>query len=186
MPFVGKVEVDHSGCELGVPQGALDETRVHAGFQQMGGVRMAEGMDGDTCFDDAGSLFGGPEGALDTGATHGGGRWRTVLVIPSGGGKEPRGVMRSFPGGAQQRERLGGQGDVAVFGALAAVDMDLEALAVNIGDLKVKGCMESESQARDGGEGDLVVQGCRGGAEPPDLLHAEDGGETVCGVRTDE
>jgi len=66
------------------------------------------------------------------------------------------------------------------------MDMDLESLPVNIGDLKVKGFMESESQAIDGGEVDLVVQGCRGGEEPPDLLHTEDGGETVRGLSPKE
>ena len=92
----------------------------------------------------------------------------------------------SFPVSAEQSEGLFGQGDVPVFGTLAAVDMDLEALAVNIRDLKVKGFMEPEAQAVDGGEGDLVVQGGGGGKEPPDLLHTEDSGETVCSLRAQE
>jgi hypothetical protein len=37
------------------------------------------------------------------------------------------------------------------------MDMDLEALAIDVGDLEVEGLMEPESQAGDGGEGDLVV-----------------------------
>jgi hypothetical protein len=37
------------------------------------------------------------------------------------------------------------QGDVPVFGALAAVDMDLEALAIDVGDLEGKGFMEPQS-----------------------------------------
>jgi hypothetical protein len=59
------------------------------------------------------------------------------------------------------------------------MDMDLEALAIDVRDLEGEGFMEAEAQAVDGGEGDLVVQ--RGGRlqEPPDLLHTEDGGETV-------
>ena len=181
-----RCKVEHGGFELGVPQGALDETGVHAGFEQMGGVGMPQGMDGDAHFGDAGSLFGCAEGALDTGATHGGGRRRTLVVIPPGGGKEPGGVPMGFPGGAEQREGLGGQGDVPVFGALAAVDMDLEALAIDVGDLQGEGFMEPEAQAIDGGEGDLVVQGGGGREEPPDLLHTEDGGETVGGLRAQE
>src|SRR2546427_10425487 len=123
----------------------------------MGGVRMAEGMDGHACFGDAGSLFGCAEGALDTGPTHGGGRRRTVFLIPPGGGKEPGFVTMGFPVGAQQSQRIFGQGDVTVLGALSSVDMDLEALAVNIGDLKGEGFMEPEAQAIDGSEGDLIV-----------------------------
>jgi hypothetical protein len=64
--------------------------------------------------------------------------------------------------------------------------MDLEALAVHSGALQGEGCIEPEASARDGGEGDLVVQGGGGLEEPSDLLHTEDGGETVCGVRAHE
>ena len=147
---------------------------------------MPEGMDGHACFGDPGPVFGGTEGALDTGATHGGGCGRTLLVIPPGGGKEPGFVTGRFPVGAQQSERIYGQGDVPVFGALAAVDMDLETLAIDVGNLQGEGFMEPESHARDSGEGDLVVQGGGGREEPPDLLHTEDGGETVGGVRVHE
>jgi hypothetical protein len=105
---VGEVEIEHGGVELGMPQVALDEPGIHAGFEQMSSVRMAEGVDGDTGFGDTGALFGFAEGALDTGATHGGGRRRTVGVIPPGGGQEPGGVPRGFPVGAEQSQRLGG------------------------------------------------------------------------------
>jgi len=40
MPCVGEVEGDHRGFELCVPQVALDETGIHAGFEQMRGVGM--------------------------------------------------------------------------------------------------------------------------------------------------
>ena len=143
-------------------------------------------MDGDARFGDPGAVFGFAEGALDTGATHGGGRRRTLGVIAPGGGKEPGRVPMGFPVGAEQSQGICGQGDVPVFGALAAVDMDLEALAIDVGDLQGEGFMEPEAQAIDGGEVDLVVQGGGGREEPPDLLHTEDGGETVCGLRAQE
>ena len=91
-----------------------------------------------------------------------------------------------FPGGAEQSQGILGQGDVPVFGALAAVDMDLEALAIDVRDLQGEGFLEPEAQAVDGGAVDLVVQGGSGGKEPPDLLHTEDGGETVCSLRAQE
>ena len=91
-----------------------------------------------------------------------------------------------FPGGAEQDQRLFGEGNVPVFGALAAVDMDLETRAIAVGNLEEEGFVASESQARDGREVDLVVQGSGRMEEPPDLLHTEDGGETVSGLRTKE
>jgi hypothetical protein len=66
------------------------------------------------------------------------------------------------------------------------MDLALEARAIEVRDLEAEGFMEPAAQARDGGEVDLVVQ--RGGRleEPPDLLHPEDGGETVGGWRPEE
>ena len=62
------------------------------------------------------------------------------------------------------------------------MDMDLEALAVNIGDLQEEGCLESEAQAIDGGEIRLVVEGGGGREESLALLHTADGGEPVGGL----
>lgn len=185
-PLVGKVAVEHRGFELRGPQGALDEPRMHAGFQQMGGVRMSEGMDGHPGFGEAGSLFGDAAGAWDTGATQRGSRRRTLGVLPPGGGKKPSGVPMSCPVGAKPREGISGQGNVAVFGALATMDMDLEALAIDIGGLKRESFVEPEAQAIDRGKGGLVGQ--RGGRreERPNLLDTEDGGEPVFGSCTQE
>lgn len=135
MPFVGEVEVEHGGFELGMSQVALNEAGIHASFEQMGGIRMPQGMDGDTYFGEPSSLFGFAEGALDTGATHRGGCGRTVSLVAPRGGKEPGGVTMGFPVRAEQCEGILRQGDVPVFGALTAVDMDLEALAIDVGDL---------------------------------------------------
>ena len=100
LPCVGEVERDHGGFELGMPQGALDEARIDAGFKEMGGVRMSESMDSDTGLGEPGSLFGGAEGALDPGATHRGGCGRTLSLVAPRGGKEPGRVPRGFPGGS--------------------------------------------------------------------------------------
>ena len=143
-------------------------------------------MESDAHFGEPSTVFGFTEGALDTGATQGIGSRRALLLIAPRGGKAPGLVPVGFPGSAEQREGLFRQGDVAVFGALTAVDMDLEALAIDGRDLQEEGCMEPQSSAVDGGAGDLVVQGGGAREEPPDLLHTEDGGETVGGVRANE
>jgi hypothetical protein len=64
--------------------------------------------------------------------------------------------------------------------------MDLETLAIDVGDLKEEAFVEPEAQAIDGGEVRLVVEGGGRLQEPPDLLDTEDGGETVGGVRPNE
>jgi hypothetical protein len=106
---------------------------------------MPEGMDGDTHFGDTGSLCGFAEGALDTGATHRGSRRRPWDVIAPGGGKEPGGVTMGFPGGAEQHEGICGPGDVPVFGALATMDLDLEALTIDVRDLRGESLMKPEA-----------------------------------------
>jgi hypothetical protein len=143
-------------------------------------------MDGHAGFAHAGSLCGCAEGALDAGSTHGGGSRRTVLVIAPGGRKEPGGVTMGFPGGAQQRERICGQRDLTVLGALAAMDMDLEALSVNIGDLQEEGFMEPKAQTIDCGEVDLSVERCSRLEDTSDFFNTEDSGKMVCGLRAQE
>jgi hypothetical protein len=86
------------------------------------------------------------------------------------------------PGGSQQREGLFGEGDVALFGPLSPVDLDLEARAIDGRDLEGEGFMEPESHAGDGGEGALVVQGGSPREEAPHFFTTEDGGEAVCGL----
>jgi hypothetical protein len=132
---------------------------VHASFEPRGGGGMPEGRDGHTRLGHAGTVCGGTEGALATGPAHGRGRCGTVVVIPPGGGQEPGRMTRGVPGGASQSAGICGQRDVPVCGALAAVAMDLEARAIEVGDLQGEGFLASESQARDGGEGDWVVSG---------------------------
>ena len=84
-------------------QVALDQPGIHAGFEQMGGVGMPQGMDGHACVGAPGTWFRCAEGTLDTAPTHGGGCGRTVVVIAPGGGKEPGLVTRGFPVGAEER-----------------------------------------------------------------------------------
>src|SRR5262245_49717725 len=64
--------------------------------------------------------------------------------------------------------------------------MDLEALAIHVGARKVQGLMESEAQARDSGEVDLVVERGGGGERPADFFHPEDGREPGGGGRANE
>jgi hypothetical protein len=62
------------------------------------------------------------------------------------------------------------------------MDMDLEALTVEVRNLQGEGFMEPESQAIDGGEVDLIMQGCGRLEETPDFLDTENGGKAVLGL----
>ena len=103
-------------------------------------------MESDAHFGEPSTLFGFTEGALDTGATQGIGSRRALLLIAPRGGKAPGLVPVGFPGSAEQREGLFRQGDVAVFGALPAVDMDLEALAIDGRDLQERAAWSRSPQ----------------------------------------
>jgi hypothetical protein len=159
MPFGGEGYGEQGGGAVWRPQGAREEARIDAGCKKRRGLRMPAGRDGATGLAEPGALFGAPEGALDTGATPRGGGRRTLSWGAPRGRQEPGPVPVRVPGGAEPREGLGGQRDVAVLGALAAVDMALEARALARGALQAEGCLAAESQARDRGEGDLGMQG---------------------------
>jgi hypothetical protein len=66
------------------------------------------------------------------------------------------------------------------------MDMNLEARAVDVDNLQIERCMESEAQAIDGGEGDSIGQGGSGFEETMDFLDTEDGGQAVFGLRAHE
>jgi hypothetical protein len=66
------------------------------------------------------------------------------------------------------------------------VALALEALAINVGDLQVECLVEPQCQARDGGEGDLVVPGCGSLEERPAFFPPENRRETVGGLRAHE
>jgi hypothetical protein len=66
------------------------------------------------------------------------------------------------------------------------MDMDLEALAIDVGDLEGEGFVEPESQAVDGREVDLVMQGCGGLEQTPNFFHTEDSREAVCGLSANQ
>ena len=110
MALVGEMQIDHGGFESGVSEVALDEAEVATGFEQMGGVGMPEGRDGDASFGHAGAAFGLAEGALDTVSTHRLSGARALFLIASGGGQEPGLVTGGCPGGSEPRQGILRQG----------------------------------------------------------------------------
>jgi hypothetical protein len=160
MTFLRQRQRDHGGFKPSVPQGELDEAEVDAGCEERGGGSMSEGMAGHTQFGKASAACGGAEGPLDAVAAHGKSGGRTLFVIPPGGRKAPGGVVVGFPIGPEHSQSVCGQRNLPVLGARASMDLDDHTLRVNVGTLKGEGFVEPESQAVDGGAGDLMGQGC--------------------------
>ena len=117
------------------------------------------------------------EGALDAGAFHGPVGGGGLAVIAAGGGEEPGGVAMGGPVFAEGLEGTRRQGDEAVLGALAAMDMDHHAGGVDVTDLEVEALGESEAERVDGPEVGAVVGRADGGDESSDLVDGEDVGE---------
>ena len=110
-------------------EGLLDEREGHPGFEQVGGVAVAQRMDVGALVDAA--LFDrAHEGALEARAGDGfEGRVRL-----GSRGEEPEGMAMRAPVGAEEIECGIGERDVAILAAFA-VDVEQLAVAVNIGEL---------------------------------------------------
>jgi hypothetical protein len=78
------------------------------------------------------------------------------------------------------------QGDRAVLGALAAVDVDHVARALDIAHLKGPRFLEAQPTAVDGGEGDAIGQGSGGMEETVHFFQAEESWEAVCRLGSHE
>jgi hypothetical protein len=79
------------------------------------------------------------------------------------------------PIAAEQEEGGLGERDVAIFGALAAVDMDHHASGVDIGDFEVETFMKSEAAGIYRSEISIVLKGLDSGQNASDFFHAQDG-----------
>ncbi len=71
------------------------------------------------------------------------------------------------------------QGDVAVFGPLAAMNVDHHPPAVDVADLEVQPLAQSQAQRVNGPEIGPVVGRADRGDEPPDFLDGEHVGEPL-------
>ena len=122
-------------------------------------------------------------------------------MIAAGGGEEPGGMTMGGPVAAEGLEGAGRQRDEAVLGALAAMDVDHHAGAVDVADLEVEALGEPEAERVDGPEVGAVVGRADGGDEASDLVGGEDvreaflpgdaealegGPVSRCGVRIEE
>jgi len=78
----------------------------------------------------------------------------------------------SRPIAAQQVKGGLGQRHIAILGALAVVDMDHHAAAVDIGDFEMESFKKSEAAGVDGGEIGIVMEGLDAGKNASDFFDA--------------
>ena len=72
LALLGEMQIDHGGFKLRVAHVSLNDAQIHPGFEQMGGIRMAQGVHRDALFADARLELGLAEGALHAAFGHGG------------------------------------------------------------------------------------------------------------------
>lgn len=185
MALGGQVQIDHGGVEAVMPEVLLDAANVDTGFEQMSGITVAKGMDGNPFFKI--ELCHSPsQGALDGGFFHRHGCRGTFFAASPELWKDQAWVAMGRPIVTQGVQGDLGQGDIPVLGALAAMDMDAHALFVNIADLQVQGFVEPQSTGINGGEIGFVLRGGNGAENSLDFIDTEHRGQAVFPFDMDE
>lgn len=129
-------------------------------------------MDRNALFEYPGGPLGLAKGTLDAALGHRLGRLMGIVSLVTAGWEDKPGVAVSKPIAAQPVEGRLGQLDVAVLGALAAVDMDHHARAIDIGDFEMARFVKAQAAGVDGGEKDVVREVLDVGQNATDLFAA--------------
>lgn len=125
----GQVSVD-SGCGRGsMSQIALDDAQVYPGFQQMGGVRMSEGMNGDL-FVNAAFSHSCMESSLKATLMC----WFCVLIP---GREEPDRVAMNAPVPTEHMQAGLREWHITIFIAFGLMNVQHLTLPIDITDLQV-------------------------------------------------
>jgi len=66
--------------------------------------------------------------------------------------------------------------DISIFCALAPVDMDHHAVAIDIGDFEIECFMQPQTAGVDGGKVGIVLEGFNMGQDAADFFNTEIGG----------
>jgi hypothetical protein len=186
LTLLGKVEIDHGGFELGMAHVALDDPQVDSGFEEMGGIGVTQGMDGDGLFSDACSNLGPTEGTLDTAFGHGRGSGVCSITASAKSREEEAGVTVGGPIASEQLEGGKGERDVAILGTLSPVDMDHHASGIDIGDFEMETFVESQAAGIDGGKIGVILGGFDLGKNGSDFFMAENGRKASFGLGSED
>ena len=159
---VGYVSVTQGGADGTVTQKDLQDADIGAGFQQMSGKAVTQGMHGDPLRQ---TRLGDD---LPQNLVHCGGSNMTLRFLT----REQ--VLSLRPGClvvlAQQNQKALSQHDVAVFFTFSRTDMDAHPLTVNIGDAKSAYFRNPETGGIGGGNDGFIFNRADGLKNPEELL----------------
>ena len=155
--FGGQVGIEGGGFGGVMAEILLDEPEVDTGFQQVGGVGVAQGVDAGFLAEAAGPKSGA-KGILDVADGHGSFGGGTVNATPSGSGENPNRVAVGFPVLAEPLQGRVRQGDITIFAPLAAMDVNQLAGAVDVADLKVSAFLQAQAARVNSGETSLIAE----------------------------
>ena len=130
--LLGMMEVSHGGFEIAMPHVTLHDPRVDSSLKQVGGITMAQCMNGYPAFHDARGISGLSEGALHSFNGHdliGGGGF---CVPTSPGRKNQGGIAVVAPVLPQDTQCVFRQRHITILGPLAAMDVKHHSGAVDI------------------------------------------------------
>ena len=181
----GQVRVKGRHDRTLVAEVDLDLPKVFPLFEQMSGIRVAQGMNMGILFDAAG-VESQTEGALERGAGHGRGGGGSALAVVPFGREEERGMMMREPLLAQEVEGAFGKRDVAIGVALAAANVQEHAFGVDVADLQAQAFAQAQAAGIDQGQADPVIEGDDAGQDPAHFGGREDDGQFELGIGPDQ
>ena len=161
----GDARVERGGVELGVAQQNLDHADIDVLFEQVRCEAVPQRMRGHALVD-LGHLGGGVAGAIELTRRH-----RIDRVLP---GKQPALRPRDAPPVAQKLQQLRREHRVTILAALAVLDAQHHALAVDVRDLQRDDLGDAQAGAIGDAERGLVLDAGRRLQEARDLLGAQD------------
>ena len=175
--------VEGGVVELGVAEQDLDDPDIDAVLEQMGGEAVAQRMRADP-LGDVGGLCRLDDDAMEL---PGADRLHRVLAR-----EQPAVAMHhallppDLPPLAQQGEQIGREHGVAVLPALAALDPEQHALAVDVGDLQRRDLGDAQACAIGDRQRRLVLEAGGGVQQPGDLVAAQHHGQLARMGQPDE
>jgi hypothetical protein len=184
------VEIDHGGVDLLMAEEFLNRVQMSAGFEEMRGKGMAQGMDGSSR--DVELIAGQDHEPLQGGTGHGPGgvvhansQSRGVVVPTTHVGKDQEWMPVKRPVGTQFLIKRRGQRHDAIAMPFAASDEELVFSAGDVVDGERQAFAQAQAASVDELDGSAVTAQADEVDEIDDLLSSEHGGKAVVILRAD-